>query len=236
MLRSSLFVTVWMLTGCVAGVISIALWPLPFRRRYDTIMLWNRFTVWWARACCGIDFQVECRQPPSGPCVILSKHQSTWETMYLPYHFGPASTVLKRELLRIPFFGWGLAMLRPVPIDRGSPIRALKKVKARGRQRLAEGNNLLVFPEGTRVPAGQVGNYARSGADIACAAGVPVVPVAHNAGECWPKRGIRKYPGTVSVVIGAPIDTEGRSSREITQQVKAWIEAQIAAMPPARKR
>ncbi|TQV70680.1 1-acyl-sn-glycerol-3-phosphate acyltransferase [Exilibacterium tricleocarpae] len=235
LLRSYLFVTLWLATGAIAGIISVLIWPLPYRRRYAIVMIWNRFVVWWASACCGIRYRIIGNHWHTGPYVVLSKHQSTWETMFLQYYFGPVSTILKRELLRIPFFGWGLAVLRPVPIDRGSPIQALKKVKALCQQRLAEGNNVLVFPEGTRIPPGQTGNYARSGADIACAAGVPVIPVAHNAGECWPKLGIRKYPGTVTVVIGDPIPTSGRSSREITETVKAWIEGQMAAMEPAHK-
>jgi 1-acyl-sn-glycerol-3-phosphate acyltransferase len=145
------------------------------------------------------------------------------------------STILKKELLRIPFFGWGLASLRPIAIDRSSPIQALKDVKNKGIERIKEGNNLLIFPEGTRTPLGQVGNYARSGADIAVTAGVPVVAVAHNAAECWPHKHFLKYPGTISVVISEPIETAGRDRKELTEEVKSWIEGEIAKMPVARK-
>jgi 1-acyl-sn-glycerol-3-phosphate acyltransferase len=154
--------------------------------------------------------------------------------MFLQFYFGPVSTILKKELLRIPFFGWGLATLRPIAIDRRNPIQALKDVKRIGLERLQQGNNLLVFPEGTRVPLGEVGNYARSGADIACTAGVPVIPVAHNAAECWPHRQFLKYPGTITVVIGAPIPTTGRDRKELTEEVKNWIEDQIRQLPAAR--
>jgi 1-acyl-sn-glycerol-3-phosphate acyltransferase len=135
--------------------------------------------------------------------------------------------VLKRELLRIPFFGWGLALLKPVPIDRTVPLKAIRRVKVGGVSRLREGINVLVFPEGTRMPVGEVGYYARSGADIACAAGVPVVPVAHDAGRCWPKQGILKSPGVITIVIGEPMPTAGRSSKEVTDAVREWIEARV---------
>ncbi len=236
LVRSLLFIAVWMFTGAIAGTISVVIWPFPYKSRYKIVMIWNRFVVWWAAFCCGIHFKIiGGKSTSAAPYVVLSKHQSTWETMFLQYFFGPASTVLKRELLRIPFFGWGLAVLKPVPIDRGSPVKALKKVKSIGKERLMEGNNILVFPEGTRIPTGQVGNYARSGADIACAAGVPVIPVAHNAGECWPKEGVLKYPGTITVVIGAPIATQGRNSKEVIAEVRSWIEDQIAKMEPTGK-
>lgn len=231
LIRSIIFSVTYFLTGAIAGTVSIILWPLPYRTRYALVMIWNHFVVWSAHAFCGIDYRViGQRNLDCEPCVILSKHQSTWETMFLQFYFGPLSTILKRELLRIPFFGWGLALLRPIPIDRGSPIKALKKVKAQGKQRLQEGNNILVYPEGTRITYGEVGNYARSGADIACLAGVPIVPVAHNAGKCWPKKGLLKKPGTITVVIGEPISTENRTSRDIMQEVEQWIEGEISKM------
>lgn len=164
----------------------------------------------------------------------MSKHQSTWETMFLQYYFGPVSTILKKELFRIPFFGWGLASLRPIAINRSSPIQALKDIKTKGIQRIQEGNNLLIFPEGTRVPLGTVGNYARSGADIAVSAGVPIIAVAHNAAECWPHKNFIKYPGTITVVISDPIETTNKDRKQLTEEVKHWIEGEIAKMSPAR--
>ena len=229
--RSILFTIVWLLTGIIAGCVSILAFPLPYLARYRIVMLWNRFVIWWVTLSCGIHFTIIGeRNYPSEPYVVLSNHQSAWETIFLQYYFGPISTILKRELLRIPFFGWGLAMLRPIPIDRGSPINALRKVKALGKSRLASGYNVLVFPEGTRIPFGSIGTYARSGADIACSAEVPIVPVAHNAGKYWPKNGLLKLPGTITVVIGKPIPTVGRSSREVTKEVKNWVESEVAKM------
>jgi 1-acyl-sn-glycerol-3-phosphate acyltransferase len=189
----------------------------------------------WLYVCCNIKFNISGqRHQQAYPCVVLAKHQSTWETMFLQYYFGPVSTILKQELLRIPFFGWGLASLKPIAIDRSNPIQALKDVKSKGLERLQEGNNLLIFPEGTRTRLGSVGNYARSGADIAIAANVPIVAVAHNAAQCWPHKHFLKYPGTISVVISEPIATAGRERKELTEAVKAWIEAEIAKMPSAR--
>ncbi|MCB1685097.1 MAG: lysophospholipid acyltransferase family protein [Pseudomonadales bacterium] len=231
LLRSYLFLPVWIATGIITGTVSLLLWPLPYRWGYNIIMLWNRFVVWWAGFCCGVHYRVVGKRPfTAEPCVILSNHQSTWETVFLQYYFGPASTILKKELLRIPFFGWGLALLRPVAIDRSNPVQALKRVKSLGKARLKDGNNLLVFPEGTRMAPGQSGRYARSGADIACSAGVPVVPVAHNAGTCWPGRSLLKYPGTITVIIGEPIATQGRTSREVMEEARTWIEDQVAAI------
>lgn len=234
--RSFLFYAGHHLSGIVIGTVAVLIWPImPYAWRWRIVTLWNRFTMFWLRLCCGIRFQIiGQRRPEQYPCIVLAKHQSTWETMFLQYYFGPVSTILKKELLRIPFFGWGLATTRPIAIDRSNPVQALKDVKKKGLARLQQGNNLLIFPEGTRIPLGQVGNYARSGADIACTAGAPIVPVAHNAAECWPHKEFIKYPGTITVVIGEPIPTQGRDRKELTEAVKEWIETQMQQMPPAR--
>lgn len=235
-LRSLIFVIGHNVTGMLAGLVAVIIWPiLPYSLRWRIVTLWNRFTLSWLRWCCGVKLNIVGNLDKGVyPCVVMSNHQSTWETMFLQYYFGPVSTILKKELLRIPFFGWGLASLRPIAIDRSNPIQALKDVKTKGLLRLKQGNNLLVFPEGTRVPLGQQGNYARSGADIACSAGVPVIPIAHNGAECWPNKGLLKHPGTITVVIGAPINTEGRDRKELTESVKSWISEQLADLPPAR--
>lgn len=234
-LRSLLFYVLYLSTGILAGMVSLLLWPLPYRLRYRIVMQWNRLAIWLAKVVCGMRYRIVGQDNiPEGAYVVLSKHQSTWETLMLQNHFQPVSTILKKELLRIPFFGWGLALLKPIAIDRNNPREAMRHIQKEGLSRLNEGISVLVFPEGTRTPPGQVGSYARGGAGIACAAGVPVVPVAHNAGECWPVPGFIKYPGEVSLVIGSPISTDGKNSREVTEEVKDWIESQIRQMPPAR--
>jgi len=235
-LRSLLFTLGHNLTGVLAGIIAVIIWPfLPYAARWRIVTLWNRFTMLWLRICCNVRVRIVGQiDKQAYPCVVVANHQSTWETMFLQYYFGPVSTILKKELLRIPFFGWGLASLRPIAIDRQSPIQALKDVKSKGLVRLQQGNNLLVFPEGTRVPLGQKAPYARSAADIACSAGVPIIAVAHNGAECWPHKTFLKYPGTITLVISEPISTEGRDRKELTEHIKQWVEAQIADMPAAR--
>ncbi len=236
-LRSFIFILGHAITGVLFGLIAVIIWPFfPYSWRWRIVTLWNRFVMLWIYLCCGIKFKITGhRHLNRYPCVVLAKHQSTWETMFLQYYFGPVSTILKKELLRIPFFGWGLASLRPVAIDRSNPVQALKDVKSKGIARLKEGNNLLIFPEGTRVPVGAIGTYARSGADIAISANVPIVAVAHNAAECWPHKQFLKYPGTISVVISEPIESTGKDRKQLTEEIKTWIESEIAKMQPARK-
>ena len=235
-LRSILFSIGYNLSSALIGFIAVIIWPIfPYSWRWRIVTCWNRFVMFWLRVCCGVRFEIVGRKHADKfPCVVMAKHQSTWETMFLQYYFGPVSTILKKELFRIPFFGWGLASLRPIAIDRSNPIQALKEIKKKGIERLQQGNNFLIFPEGTRTPVGQIGNYARSGADIAISAGVPIIAVAHNAGECWPHRHFIKYPGTIRVVISEPFATEGKDRKQLTEEVKNWIEDEIAKMPPAR--
>lgn len=236
-LRSFLFIIGHAITGIIAGLVAVIIWPImPYAWRWRIVTCWNRFVMFWLRVCCGVRFTViGTRRRDKYPCVILANHQSTWETMFLQYYFGPVSVILKKELLRIPFFGWGLASIRSIAIDRSNPIQALKDVKSKGIERIKQGINLLIFPEGTRIPLGTVGNYARSGADIAVSAGVPVIAVAHNAAECWPHKQFLKYPGNITVVISEPIATEGKDRKALTEEVKNWIESEISKMPPARK-
>lgn len=235
-LRSLTFFVIHNVSGMVTGVFAVLIWPLlPYAIRWRIITQWNRFTLLLLRLCCGIKLQIIGKVDKSAyPCVIVANHQSTWETMFLQHYFGPVSTILKKELLRIPFFGWGLATMRPIAIDRSNPIQALKDVKTKGLARLKQGNNLLIFPEGTRVPPGKKLKYARSAADIACTAGVPVIPVAHNGAECWPHKTLIKYPGTITVVVGDPVPVAGRDRKELTDYLQNWIEAQRDAMPTGR--
>ncbi len=233
-LRAALFylgygiLTAWYsLTGLL-----FARW-FPYDLRTPYMLTWNNATLFWLWLCCGVRVRVRGSEnwPQGRPCVIVGKHQSQWETFFLQIAHPPTATVLKRELLAIPFFGWGLRLMEPIAIDRSNPKQALRQIQEQGMDRIARGRNVLIFPEGTRTPVGKTGNYGRSGAELACRAGVPLVPVAHNAGVCWPARSFLKYPGTIEVVIGKPIETDGADSRQLTEQVKAWIEGEVAAMP-----
>jgi 1-acyl-sn-glycerol-3-phosphate acyltransferase len=232
LLRSLIFYVILLAGAIFFGFIGIFLIPLPYQYRSQFFLTFNRLVLWALGFFCGVKHEIHGQEniPSNQPAVILAKHQSTWETMFLQLYFHPASTIMKRELLRIPFFGWGLALLRPIPIDRSNPRQALKQVKSLGLKRLNSGNSILVFPEGTRTPVGETGNYARSGADIAINGKTHIIPVAHNAGAYWPMDTLIKRPGTIQVSIGAPIHSEGKNSKQLTQEAKDWIEAEVAKM------
>lgn len=227
-IRSLLFAILYTLSGGLYGLLSVLLLPLPLRFRHKIIISWTHVAVFLARSICGIRYQVigtENLPLPGQPVIVMSKHQSTWETLFLQGLFWPASTVLKKELLKIPLFGWGLAALRPIAIDRKNPRIALKQVKENSLTRLHDKYNLLLFPEGTRVAVGSKGKYARSGADIALATGVSIVPVAVNSGRVWPPKVFIKTPGCISVVVGPPISPEGITSKALIEKVENWIES-----------
>jgi 1-acyl-sn-glycerol-3-phosphate acyltransferase len=199
--------------------------------RYRVISGWSRLMVFLAKGILGIDWRVEGRENlPSRPAVILSKHQSAWETMAFQLIFPPQVHVLKRELLWIPFFGWGLALMSPIAIDRSRGVAALRAIARRGRERLAQGFWVIVFPEGTRVAPGERREYQLGGAWLAAAAAAPVVPVAHNAGLFWPRNAFLKRPGTVTVRIGPAIDTAQRDPKTINAMAEQWIEEQQKAL------
>jgi 1-acyl-sn-glycerol-3-phosphate acyltransferase len=201
---------------------------LPFRARYRFVnQTWCRCAVWLAKVVVGINYEIKgLENIPEQPCVILAKHQSTWETFFLSALFEPLSQVIKRELLYVPFFGWAMAMLKPIAIDRSNPKAALKQLAKQGHERLEQGAWVLVFPEGTRIPPGQIGKFGRGGASLAVNANLPVLTIAHNAGEFWPKDGWRKAPGTVQVVIGPLMYAEGTGPRaiaELNDRAFAWV-------------
>ena len=201
---------------------------LGYRACVFYINVWNRSVIVWLRLTCGVRYRVEgLENIPARPYVIVAKHQSEWETFFLQLPFAPVCTILKQELLQIPLFGWGLATVKPIAINRSAQREALKYIIEAGRSRLAEGICVLIFPEGTRTAVGKVGRYARSGADLALKAGVPLLPVAHNAGECWPSKQFIKYPGLITVVIGAPLPAENTDSKTLMTRAEQWIEAEV---------
>tara|TARA_R110001592_G_scaffold363402_1_gene688324 strand:- start:32593 stop:33315 length:723 start_codon:yes stop_codon:yes gene_type:complete len=225
--RSVLFYLVYAVVMIIFGTISCTIGILmPHRMRQNVITWANAIIIKWLNISCGITLRVDgLENLPDAPCVILSKHQSGWETFYLQRLFRPVSTILKKELFWIPFFGWGLYFTHPIAIDRSNPREAMKQILSQGKQRLAQGNNVLIYPEGTRTPVGEIGQYGRSGAALAIAAGVPVIPVSQNSGYCWPAHTFIKWPGKIHVSIGKPIDTSDTDSRQLTEQVKDWIES-----------
>jgi len=164
---------------------------------------------------------------PATPSIVLSKHQSAWETLAFQEIFPPQVWVMKRSMLYVPFLGWGLAMLSPIAIDRNAGRAALKQVTDQGRDRLHKGLWIVIFPEGTRVAPGEAGRYGIGGAWLATHTKTSVIPVAHNAGEFWGRNSFIKYPGTITVSIGAPIDATGMKPAELNDKVQAWIETEM---------
>ncbi|OOG23187.1 1-acyl-sn-glycerol-3-phosphate acyltransferase [Thioalkalivibrio denitrificans] len=200
--------------------------PLSWHGRYRIMSQWTRFNVWWLGVTCGLKYEVKGREHLEGEAgVLLCKHQSTWETIALQRFIPPEVYVLKRELMRIPFFGWGMAVMEPIAIDRGAGRRALEQLVEQGRDRLERGLWVVMFPEGTRVAPGTRGRYKQGGAVLAARTGRRVVPVAHNAGVYWPRHSFIKYPGTVRVEIGPPIEARDREPDAILRDVEAWIES-----------
>lgn len=225
LIRSVLFLLLQILLTIPFGLAALFLLPLPRLVRYRIITLWGRAVIFLARRVLGIRHRVVgLEHLPAEPAVVLSKHQSAWETIAFQQIFPPLSFVLKKSLLHIPFFGWGLALFSPIAIDRGAGREALKQIEMQGRERLGQGFWVLVFPEGTRVSPGEVGNYQIGGAWLAAKAGAPVVPVAHNAGRLWPRNAFIKWPGEITVVIGPTIPTQGRKASEVLAQAQSWIE------------
>jgi 1-acyl-sn-glycerol-3-phosphate acyltransferase len=230
-LRSVLFVLLQTAITVPYAFLSVLTWPCGAHTRYRVISFWSRIMIWLARLVCGIRWQVRGMENlPGSPAVIMSKHQSAWETMAFQLIFPPLSIVLKKELLRIPFFGWGLALFNPIAIDRGSGREALKQIEAQGREKLEDGFWVLIFPEGTRIAPGQKGKYNIGGAWLAARTATPVVPVAHDAGRFWGRNALVKHPGTITVSIGPAIETAGLNANEVIRRVEDWIEREMLAI------
>ena len=230
-LRSLVFVLAQILVTPPYAIVALATFPLPRLARYRVISGWSRTMIWLAKNLLGIGYRViGAENLPSEPAVILSKHQSTWETLAFQVIFPPQVLVLKRELLWIPFFGWGLALTSPIAIDRSSGYRALRRMVELGRERLAQGFWIAIFPEGTRVRPGQKSKYHPGGAWLAVHCGARVVPVAHNAGLLWGRKAFLKHPGTVTVEIGAPIDSRSHTPESLNAAVEKWIQERMPVL------
>ncbi len=212
---------------------TLVLFTFPFKphTRHRFIGGLAHSLMWLLRVVCNIRMEVRgAENIPKEPCIILSKHQSAWETFALQTVFPHQAYVLKRELLWIPFFGWGLALHSPIAINRSKGKDAMQQLLKQGRQRLDDGFCVVVFPEGTRMPFGKRGKYKLGGAMLGASTGAPVVPVAHNAGKLWGRGAFMRYPGTIVMSIGKPIATTGLKPEEINRQVEAWIESEVQSI------
>lgn len=232
-IRSLLFSTTMILATILVTVFLVIATPAPFNVRSRIARAYACFMVSAARTLCGIRYQVEGHENiPEETSIIFSKHQSAWETYALQLFFPSQTWVLKRELMWVPFFGWGLAVLKPIAIDRSSGRKAVKQIIKQGKKRLEEGIWITFFPEGTRVAPGHYKRWGIGGAILAEKSGYPIVPVAHNAGECWGRRQFIKKPGTIRVIIGSPFETKGLKASEINHQVEQWMTSAMATISP----
>ncbi len=226
---SLIFTIYMMVSACIFGLgMAICFW-MPYRAQFNIARTWARILFWLLDKLCGLNFVVEGRERiPPGNHIVMSNHTSAWETVAQFLIFPPQVWVLKRELLWIPFIGWGLKLLRPISINRGAGHRAVTQVVDQGKARLADGLWIIIFPEGTRVVAGEKRKYGVSGALLATAANKFIVPLSHNAGDFWVRRGILKKRGTVRVIIGEAIDATGKDPRRLNEEVKQSIDAGLA--------
>jgi 1-acyl-sn-glycerol-3-phosphate acyltransferase len=228
-LRSLAFWVVFPVSLVIFATLLLFTVFFSLKTRWRLVQLWVHFILWWLKLTCKLTHEVQGNEhitPDAG--IVFSKHQSTWETIALQHIFPLQVWVAKRELMWIPFFGWGLALMKCIHIKRGTGKAAVKQLVSQGKARLDEGIWVVIFPEGTRIPAGQRGRYRIGGAVLADQTGYPIIPVAHNAGEYWPRRSFIKRPGVIQVRICAPIDPAGKSPQQILDEASDWIEDRMA--------
>ncbi|MBK8452689.1 MAG: lysophospholipid acyltransferase family protein [Thiofilum sp.] len=234
-LRSTVFWIGFALSILVYSLLSPIQFLLPEKINRKIVRSWGVLNLWWLKVTCNLTYQIQgLENLPKQAVVIMANHQSTFETLILPQLFGRVTWVLKRELLFIPFFGWGLIHTKPIAINRKDGRSSVAQIKQVGKEKLAEGISIAIFPEGTRIGATEHVPYKAGGGILATYAEVPVVPIAHNAGFFWPRHSFIKYPGVVTVSIGPLIETQGLSATEVTKKTQDWIEAERQRLPRSR--
>ena len=227
-LRSLIFNIGMILFTIPFTVISLFTFPLPQKYRYLFISLWAKSMLPWLKFTCHLDFQIIGKENvPKKPCVVFSNHQSAWETLALQIALPPQVWVLKKELLLIPFFGWGLWLTSPIAINRSAGKKALMQMFEQGGKKLSKGFFIIIFPEGTRVGVDEKRNYHIGGSWLAKKLSSPILPIAHNAGYYWPKNSFLKHPGTIKLTIGPLISTDQLSPDDINVKAKNWIDEHV---------
>jgi 1-acyl-sn-glycerol-3-phosphate acyltransferase len=235
LVKSLVFLLIQSVLTIIWSCISLLTFPFKPLTRYRVISVWSRMVIWLSRVLCGIRYEVRgLENLPGRPSIVLSKHQSAWETLAFQVFLPPQVWVIKRELLRVPFFGWGLAMTGPIAIDRSAGRQALKQLVDQGKDRLGKGFWIVIFPEGHRFPPGSKGEYHIGGAWLATQTGAPVVPVALNSGYLWGRDAFLKQPGTITVSIGPALDPRGMKAGELNRRVEDWIETEVARIGAPR--
>ena len=226
-IRSTIFYLGYLSSGIIASLLACIIGPfLGLENRLKLFSQWPKFANWFLHLSCGIRVEVIGKENlPTEPCVIVSNHQGQWETYSMQYLFHPMCTLLKKELLYIPLWGWAMKMLNPIAINRSKPKEAILQTLEEGSKRLKNGMYVLFFPEGTRVKAGRVGKYARSSFELAKRNGVMVLPLCHNSGDCWPAHKFIKKPGKIKLIIGEPFYVE--DSRQSASNVRKWVEKKL---------
>jgi len=226
-IRSTIFYLGYLSSGIIASFLACVIGPfLRLENRLKLFSQWPKFANWFLHISCGIKVEVIGKENlPTEPCVIVSNHQGQWETYSMQYLFHPMCTLLKKELLYIPLWGWAMKMLNPIAINRNKPKEAILQTLEEGSDRLKKGMYVLLFPEGTRVKAGRVGKYARSSFELAKRNGVMVLPLCHNSGDCWPAHKFIKKPGKITLIIGEPFYVE--DSKQSASDVKEWVEKKL---------
>jgi len=231
-LRSLLFYIGQIISTILIAPIGVIAFPLNFKKRYYLITRWAIFNLWWLKVCCNVSYEVTgIDNIPEKPCVVMCKHQSAFETLALQQIFIPQVWILKKELLQIPIYGWGLASMQPIAINRDSAIKSFKQIAEQGYERLKKGYWVIIFPEGTRVAPNEKKKYLPGGGMLAEKSGSQVVPVAHNAGRLWPRNSMIKKPGLITIKIGPAIKSKNKSAKEITKEVENWIERIVGELP-----
>lgn len=233
-LRATVFWIGFATNNIIYGLLTPILLLLPKKISRKMVFSWTSLNTWWLKVTCGVKYRVKNPEniDRENTYILLANHQSTWETIALPTLIPPFVWVLKKELLNIPFFGWALKMADPIAIDRIASRESLKQIHTQGKAKLDAGFWVCMFPEGTRVPPGKSVRYKKGGAILAAHTGYPIIPVAHNAGESWPRHSFIKKPGTITVSFGPVIHTKGRKSSQIIKDVEQWIEAERKQLPP----
>lgn len=223
-LRSLLYLVGMAILTIFFGFTCLLTVLVPYELRYKYISLWSAANLWWLKITCGLKHEIIGQENiPDFPCIVMSNHQSTWETMAIGTIFPPIIWVVKRELFKVPIFGWGLWLTHPIALDRSAGRKAVDQLVEQGTEKLKNGQWVLIFPEGTRTPPGTKRKFKIGGAMLAEKSGASIVPVAHNSGNYWARKQLTKKPGTIKLIIGTPIKSNGKTAEQINTEVYDWI-------------